>query len=215
MKQLIKSNSFRYITKKELYDIINQLSSQNGFHFESVNYKVNAINLAHKVCRNLKLEYLDFKTLNICGLLYKTDKTTSIALNSRRSQGGRNFDCMHELIHYWLHDNNEFYCYDKTINSPDSDYFEWQANEGAAQFLMPYQIFIPEYCRLLKSLPPHYTQDHVSDEIEKRLAARFNVGKQSITVRLKSLENEIKQYKNGVPLNKIEIISYFKQNSLN
>jgi len=204
----IGAADIRYLTKKDLYQVITLLAELNGFNFNAVNYKVNSIELAKRVCHNLHLEYLDFKTTDLCGILYKSEKSTSIALNSRRSVGGRNFDCMHELMHYWLHDSEAFYCSDKLEPSPTSDYFEWQANEGAAQFLMPYQVFIPTYCRLKDSLSA--TCSETDKEIANRLCRRFNVGKKSIEIRIKGLEYEIDQFKNGIRIDELKILSLNK-----
>ena len=191
------------LTKKDLYRIIDGLIMDNGFSFGAVNYCVDSVALAKKACRNVKIELLDFKTINICGILFKTAKSTSIGLNSRRSAAGRNFDCMHELIHYWLHNAESFYC-DQRSQNDMNDYIEWQANEGAAQFLMPYQVFIPAYMRMEEASASE-------DEIVHSLGRRFNVGGQSVKVRIASLQNEIAQYKNNVPMDKIEILSRRQQ----
>jgi Zn-dependent peptidase ImmA (M78 family) len=195
-------------TKKDLYKAVTELATANGFSFELVNYCVNAVALAKKVCRNLKIEYLDFKTLAFCGLMYKTEKSTSIALNSRRSAGGRNFDCMHELIHYWLHDRNDYQCF-----GGSDDYYEWQANEGAAQFLMPYQLFIPKFCQIEKTLNCDYISGERKADINRELSKRYFVGTQSVEIRVKSLGYEINQYKHGTPIDAIKILSNKQQNS--
>ncbi len=54
--------------------------------------------------KNPKLEYVPFPTTKICGILYKGDRSTAIALNDKHTKAMQNFDCMHELIHYFLHD---------------------------------------------------------------------------------------------------------------
>jgi len=174
------------VTKTELYKTVDDLIVNNGFNFNAINYCVDSIELAKKVCRNVTIEYLDFNSISICGMLYKTKKSTSIALNSRRSSAGRNFDCMHELIHYWLHDAEKYYCDNKDIRG-FNDHIEWQANEGAAQFLMPHQIFIPAYLRLQRSNYP-------LNEIINRLSQKFNVGAQSIKIRISSLKKEIENH---------------------
>jgi len=176
------NNNMKYLTKADLYKTIDTLIIDNGFSFDAINYCVDSIELAKIVCKNLTIEYLDFKTTSICGMLYKTEKSTSIALNSRRPAAGKNFDCMHELIHYWLHDTETFYC-DTREKSYMNSYLEWQANEGAAQFLMPHQVFVPAYMRLKNAQTPF-------DEMINRLARRFNVGSQSVKVRITSLSND-------------------------
>jgi Zn-dependent peptidase ImmA (M78 family) len=200
------------LTKRGLYDLITEYIVGNGFNLNSVNYCIDAVALANRVCVNLKIEYLDFRNLAICGLLHKTPKTTSIALNSRRSAGGRNFDCMHELIHYWLHEGSEFICDDNFVKQ--DTYIEWQANEGAAQFLMPYQVFIPTYCKMERSLANTHTPNERAAEINRRLAKRYNVGGQSVEVRVKTLGYEIGQFKDGVLIGDLQILSQNHQKML-
>jgi len=166
------------------------------------NYKVDAIQLAMQVCVAPKIEIIEFDNIKICGLLYKGDSSTTIGLNARRSAGGRNFDCMHELMHYWLHnDKDSFYCLDGM-----SSHIEWQANEGAAQFLMPYQSFIPNYCYLHDKLYAKYMPQKAYEVQVSMLANSYMVGEMSIKIRMKSLKNEIAQYIDGASINKIKIV---------
>ena len=126
--------------------MINLLRKHLGLSNE--NYPLDAISLAKKVCRGLTIEQIDFKTITICGILYKGISTTSIALNSNRSVTMQNFDCCNELIHYFCHDIKECQCVCAEVGSETSPitqnpFLEWQANEGAAELLVPYQMFIP------------------------------------------------------------------------
>lgn len=192
----------RYITKKQLYDTVTDLLHACGFRLDVVGYRVDAIALAPEVCHNLEIKHLDFESSLLCGILYKTEKSTSIALNNRRTEQGKNFDCMHELMHYWLHDSTKFYCYENARS-----YFEWQANEGAAQFLMPYQIFIPKYAKLADTYYNTYAPDVALSKLTQSFSRQFNVTEQSVLVRINSLKNEIKQYESGVAVDDIVVMA--------
>lgn len=117
---------------------------------------------------------------------------------------------MHELIHYFLHDISycQLMCSEKNIKQ--DSYIEWQANEGAAQFLIPYQIFIPKYLELENK---HAYSFWETESIEE-LAEYFNVSYGVIKNRINSLETEIVQYKEGISINALTVISKTKAISL-
>lgn len=49
----------------------------------------------------------------------------------------------HELIHYWFHpEQGAFYPFSPASRDKEK---EWQANEGAAELLLPYRDFVPRY----------------------------------------------------------------------
>ncbi len=197
-------------TKKDLYDSITNKILELGLDPYSKDYKINSIDIAHKVCKNLEIEYLEFKERKICGILFKGENSTSIALNNRRSCRGKNFDCMHEVVHYWLHDDNYFYC-----NENSNEYYEWQANEGAAQFLLPYQMFIPKFTEILYKFNKIYEITHDYDLIFRKtnehLCWAFDVGEKVIENRVKSLKGEIAQYCETNSIKNINIISLTQQ----
>ena len=190
------------LTKANLYEIVTQKATSLGFNVRAQNYQINAIQLAMQVCINPQIQILEFSNIKVCGLLYKGRFATTIGLNSRRSHTGKNFDCMHELMHYWLHDASTFYCLDDMDN-----YMEWQANEGAAQFLMPYQSFIPNYCYLHDKLYASYPPQKAYEMQLATLAQNYIVGEMAVKFRMQSLQNEIAQYINGTKIDKIRIIS--------
>lgn len=187
-------------TKSKLYDDIHLLKEQLGFSANT--YDLNAIDIAKRFCYNLKIEYISFS--KIYAMLSKSKKSVSIALNSKRSAEQQNFDCCHELIHYFFHDNIS----NCTIGTQERDlalntYIEWQANEGAAEFLVPYEIFIPLYFQMCKNKPDSF--------LTTRLAAYFNVSDKVIENRINCLKYEIAQYKSGIPLKNIIIMSATSQ----
>ena len=195
-------SSVKILSKAKLYEIVTKKAVELGFNVCAQNYKIDAMRLAMQVCRNPEIKILEFSSINVCGLLYKGEFATTIGLNARRSAPGKNFDCMHELIHYWLHDHNTFYCLDGM-----DGHMEWQANEGAAQFLMPYQSFIPSYCYLHDKLYAKFAPQQAYDMQIAALAGKYMVGEMAVKFRMESLKNEIAQYIDGTNIDKIKIIS--------
>jgi Zn-dependent peptidase ImmA (M78 family) len=188
------------LSKARLYEIVTQKATGLGFDVRAQNYKIDSMRLAMQVCHNPEIKILEFSSIKICGLLYKGEFATTIGLNARRSAPGKNFDCMHELIHYWPHDQNTFYC----LEGADG-HMDWQANEGAAQFLMPYQSFIPNYCHLHDKFYGTLAPEQAYDMQVAALAGKYMVGEMAVRFRMESLKGEIAQYINGVAMDKIRI----------
>lgn len=175
-------------------------------------YPLDSLALAYKYCVNLEVRYESFDKL--CGLLVRRPTETLIALNSARSKESRNFDCMHELIHYFVHAKQAiFNCTDaKNGVFQQDNYMEWQANEGAAQALVPYQEFIPLYVHMAVENKNEFylfkTIDH--------LAAHFQVTDHVIFNRIRSLQYEIYQYFTlNIPINDLKILSHSKLQKYN
>lgn len=145
------------------------------------------------------IEYCNFRTPGLCGVAMVGEKTDTIILNSNRTPAEQNFDCGHELIHLIVHRNlqDNFNCFTKAKPQQNS-FCEWQANEGAAQLLVPYQDFIPRFTNLLN--------DNVIS-IQSILAEYYHVTIQVINIRMNSLAYEIDQYQEGTDLDKIELLS--------
>lgn len=195
-----QSNNVKILSKAKLYEIVTEKAAELGFNSSAQNYKIDAQKLAMEVCHNPEIRIIEFNDIKICGLLYKGEYATTIGLNARRSAGGKNFDCMHELIHYWLHDQNAFYCLDG-----QAGHMEWQANEGAAQFLMPYQSFIPNYCYLHDKLYGKFAPLKAYEMQVAALAGNYMVGEMAVKFRMESLKGEIAQYIDGVSVDKIKV----------
>jgi hypothetical protein len=96
----------------------------------------------------------------------------------------------------------------ENASSQQNPFYEWQANEGAAELLVPYKDFIPKYIEVAKRVRrvPTYKSD-INDE----LAPIYGVTDYVINNRIKNLQYEIYQYKNGVPLDELVILSKRKQ----
>lgn len=176
--------------------------------FMGVNaYPVNAKNFAYEHCRNPEIVEIPFETTAICGILHKGENRTSIALNKNRNKQMQNFDCMHELIHYFLHTGTDFNCLcneDKKHSINQNQSHEWQANEGAAQALVPYQSFIPSYVILARQRGQLL---HWDDVVINELSHEYDVTPVVIRYRIESLRYEIAQYMQGIPISKLKILS--------
>jgi Zn-dependent peptidase ImmA (M78 family) len=155
--------------KEQLYTFINKKLEELGISHSD--YPLDSIKIAESH-KNLSVEFLNFQTTNIGGVIYKGDVISAIGLNPLRSKKGQNFDCMHELIHYWLHPMDSIICYDENFISQDKE-IEWQANEGAAQALMPEKLFLEKY-------------KLYSGDIEA-LSDFFFVGEQAVKFRIENL----------------------------
>lgn len=146
-----------------------------------------------------EIEYCNFKTPGLCGVAMVGNKTDTIILNSNRTSEEQNFDCGHEFLHLTKHRKlqDSFNCFTKA--KPQQNTFcEWQANEGSAQLLVPYQDFIPRFLKLL---------DSGALGIQYTLAEYYHVTPQVINIRLDSLSYEIDQYREGARLDCLELLS--------
>ena len=197
-----------YYTKSALYHKVHRL--RNNFRVSPGSYPIDAV----KLCNNftvLQLCYWNFKTPGLKGMSYiaKRPDRDVIILNANLTKKEQNFICTHELMHLALHRNeitNSFDFNEKNISNQDSS-LEWQANEGAAEFLVPAAILLPIIGDHLKALRTWYDIENFKEE----LSEQFNVTKTVIEIRLEHLKYEIYQYIKGVPLNEIEVISLSKQ----
>lgn len=189
--------------KKDLYARVERMRKNLGI---AANDPVNALELCTRRISAVEIVYHTFDTTGFCGAAFAGNKMNTIVLNSARSKAEWNFDCGHELIHLVKHrDINDgiFKCFKKNQNS----FLEWQANEGAAELLIPYKDFIPRFVRFISHGNPFYGNCN----IQARLANIYNVTEQVINNRIRNLSYEIFQYQRGTPLDSIEILSWRKQ----
>lgn len=181
--------------KEKLYRNVDLIRSSFGL---SLDTPINIITLLSTL-KKYDIDFHNFKTPGLCGIAMVGDKTDSIILNSNRSPTEQNFDCAHELIHLSIHRHiqDNFNCFAKA-KPKQNTFYEWQANEGAAQFLVPYQDFIPRFlsCRL-----------HSICNIQEILANYYHVSEYVISIRINNLSYEIDQYSEGVPLEDIKLLS--------
>ncbi|MCI7300438.1 MAG: ImmA/IrrE family metallo-endopeptidase [Clostridiales Family XIII bacterium] len=199
-----------YIDKNSLYKKVQYI--RNHLKITYLDYPLDSLKLCSEVLGK-KMGYAPFKAPALRGIaaIDKNDyQNDVILLNSARTKIEQNFDCAHEIIHTIAHRNlpgiTSFSCFE-TVGKKQDPFIEWQANEGAAELLVPYRIFIPLYLEMSRK----YARDFSNTPPEKPLARRFRVTEGVIHNRIESLNYEIYQYVQYGDINNIEILSQRKQ----
>lgn len=186
--------------KGKLYRFVDNLKAQ--LHIPTFIYVVNAVELCRAIDR-IDIEYANLQSRGLCGLAMLGEKVDTIVLNTRRSTEERNFDCAHELIHVTHHRNKAscFNCFSE-VRPQQNSFLEWQANEGAAQLLVPYQDFIPRFLRDFG-----YRKTFGDFDIIGTLAFHYGVTPQVIRNRIECLSYEMDQYQRGVDVMSLQFLS--------
>lgn len=189
--------------KIELYRFIGDMRKKYPLLCYSKNKNIEEFCLDN----NIELHLKKFDSKGLCGAAFVGEKHDTIILNSCRSKSEMTFDFIHELIHTKKHRNTDkqaFACFDRKQNS----YIEWEANEGAAEFLVPYKLFLPI---IKENYNKINSQVFGAFQFCEETAGLFNVSNAVITNRLDNLKYEIYQYLNGTPLEHVKILSLSEQ----
>lgn len=197
----------RYLTKRQLYSQIHQY--KQGLGLDHNDYRFNMLHICKQ--KGILLEQIPFSTKHLRGMaaIGSVPGEDVILLNSNRSNTEQNFDCGHEYVHLCLHRRLEkrvFNCLDAVCVKQD-EYIEWQANEGAAEMLVPYRVLLP----LIKTGPFDINDPNGITQLKNYAAEMFNVTRKVIEYRLESLKFEIHQHINGIPLNDVKMLSLSQQ----
>lgn len=188
------------MNKQELYSEIEKLRKDKAITWNPpYDAKVLCTTKFH-----LFFELLDIATPKLRGMAHIPSR--SVVIDAKISPPEINFHCMHEIMHHVFHSDRPtkiYNTYDDTQADQDP-FIEWQANEGAAQFLVPYQIFIPDYIKVSRECAHNTFPD---TDVENILAQKYFVSSKVIHNRIDSLNYEIYQYLNGVSIEKIDIRS--------
>ncbi|MBE6929409.1 MAG: ImmA/IrrE family metallo-endopeptidase [Ruminococcaceae bacterium] len=80
----------------------------------------------------LELRQVVLKTHGFNGVYMRGESRDLILLNAARTRKEQMFDLSHELMHWWLHR-------EKASHGRRDALKEWQANEGAAELLVPWK----------------------------------------------------------------------------
>lgn len=150
-----------------------------------------------------EIRFHSFDDNNVKGFLVRVPGAArqGIILDKNLTREEQRCILAHELVHSELHGAfSRLYEVDKDSSS----YTEYQADEGAAELLIPYREFIPEVCRMRKMLNARPAL------ITGQLAKKYGVDSEYIRRRIKSLEYETGQYIKGVPIDKIELRSRYE-----
>lgn len=195
-----------YTTKQELYRYVENL--RNTLKIDESDYPLNIISLLNDH-DNVMIEYNNFKTKGLCGVSFVGNKVDTIILNSNRTDEEQNFDCCHEVLHLTKHRNINVACFNRfdKVKNLQNSFLEWQANEGAAELLVPYKLLLP----IIKQYGNNLKHWSTICLLKGLLACTFEVSDCVIEYRLESLKYEIDQYLTGASINDIKVLSNHQQ----
>lgn len=159
------------------------------------NFPFNVKQLVER--EHIELSFIPFESDSIGAILYK-DSFSAILINSNKSSLDQRFDLAHELIHFWFHPSQTSFSFQKP-HLIDKEK-EWQANEGAAELLLPYKDFIPRFVRTAKFVEENYEP---LEEVYNELSRFYKVAPIVVDYRIRNLESEILQYINGTSIERI------------
>lgn len=191
-----RSDSAEYLTRAQLYQRVEQIREQLGLYRPPFSFGM----LRKRVAGEIEVieHYFDSRVMQGALIRASKGRRSVVLINLRRNEVSRKFVLCHELIHYYLHlQGARFLC-----NLLESDQLvEWQANEGAAQLLVPYQIFLQSCLRHRFLI--------LSDSARAipLLAEEFGVSQQTILYRLQTLAGELAQVFEGVAPDQVEVLT--------
>lgn len=199
-----------YLSKEQLYHAVDGL--RDGFLGPAPVYPLSLPACCERSGSGIALRRIPLRTNGLRGMAVLSrdqEEPDIILLNSNRSEIEQNFDCGHEFIHLSLHRGarvEAFNCFEK-VRAQQNHFLEWQANEGAAELLVPYRQLLP----LLRDAWPQLGRWQAIAALREQLAVRFGVSEAVIRFRFESLKYEIFQYISGVPLAQIQLLSVRSQ----
>lgn len=143
-----------------------------------------------------------FTNERLRGILVRAGRHYGVILDTRLTQAERRFTLTHEIVHFELH-------YGESGGATFQDGgFEYQADEGAAELLMPYRDFIPRAA----SMRRRYLKSQTA--AVAALAAFYRLDCEIVRRRLTSLSYELDLYRKGVPVCEIEPLSSRRRQAL-
>ena len=178
--------------KRALYTRLEEKRKESGIFYD---FPLDIKSLVKR--ENIELSFTSFESDSIGAMLYK-DSFSAILVNSNKSPLDQRFDLAHELIHFWFHPSQTSFSFQKP-HLRDKEK-EWQANEGAAELLLPYKDFIPRFVKTAKYVEENYEP---LEEVYNELARFYKVMPIVVDYRIRNLESEILQYINGTPIERI------------
>ena len=200
-----------YYTKESLYKEVANIKKYLGF--EELDFNIDLINYCKS--NGILVETLPYKTKGLRGMAILGDDNNKdiILLNKNRTRCEQNYDCAHETIHLCIHRKvglKTFNCFNKVAPN-QNPFLEWHANEGAAEFFVPYKTLLP----LIRSNKDYLTDYRSIDSFKLSLSEKYSVPEAVINYRLENLKYEIYQYLQGTSIDDIEILSLKQQQQRN
>lgn len=202
--------NINFISKEELYALIDYIRDCFGIIVkENEPFNVTKF-FKDNFTDIIEYHFNPFNDKKIGGFLVKNNypEKSHIVINSSKEPIYSLFDLTHELIHFLLHPENRQHYISTSLCNVDN--FEWQANEGAAELLVPYKKFIPLFIKHVKNCK-NYNQ---YIELIKKMSDIFIVSTAVIEYRVSGLKYEINQYENGINIDELEFLSQRAQEEL-
>lgn len=198
---LSQYGNINFLSKEELYAII-------AFIRDRFSISTSEIFNVPQFCQNnfkgiIEYEFHKFKDAKIGGFLVKNrlPEKSYITVNSSKEPISSIFDLTHEMVHFLLHPEDRKHYISSSLC--DVDNFEWQANEGAAELLVPYRKFIPHFVEGIRTCKNR--MDYL--KLLQYFSGQYIVSKAVVEYRISGLKYEIFQFEKGTPLNEIEFLS--------
>lgn len=196
-----------YYSKQGLYKEVAKLKNHLGF--EENQYNIDLVNHLFRI--GILIQQLPYKTKGLRGMAVLGDDKNEdiIILNESRNLQEQNYDCGHEAIHLSLHRTvglNSFNCFDN-IAEKQNPFYEWHANEGAAEMLVPYKELLP----IIKTNKKYLNDYYDIESFKEYLSDVFFVPSAVIKYRFDNLKYEIHQYLSGTNIRDIELLSLNQQ----
>ncbi len=116
----------------------------------------------------------------------RPDSTAVIGVNSKHSRLRQRFTIAHEIAHLVLHEDEMFHVDDRylfalrsDVSSEATDPREVEANQFAAELLMPREMLLSDLRELPDELEP--------EDAIQQIATKYRVSTQAMTIRLSAL----------------------------
>jgi len=202
-----------FMTKLDVYNMADVVRVELG---KSARKPLDPFSVVYKYPDTLGIKFHRFDSEKIGGFIVKNDPQydkSFIILNATKPPESKKFNCCHELVHFFKHPCDSYTCASYLNNS---DPFEYQANECAAELLIPYRDAVPfiaaqweEALSVVKTDPQF--GDLPFGFIPIRISKRYGVSEKIAEYRITSLDYEVFQYFNGTDIDRLQIVSRRKQ----
>lgn len=196
--------------KRDLYELISK--EKQRLHITQRDYPINIFELCKRFS-NVVIKEVNFITKDLRGLVRiasNKNENHVILVNSNKTFEEKNYHGTHEFAHILTITDSPgttLQCFEKIRPNQDT-YIEWLANEGAAEFLMPYREVLP----FVKKESESFDESSLPIlDLTERLSSMYNVSFTVAQNRIRNLSYEIWQYLHGFNIDEIEILSKSEQ----
>lgn len=188
------------MTKEEFYKDIDSFRASLGVKDRPLRHPIKLVRAL-----GYQVYFIPFETPGLRGMAVPSDDGPGdIILNAKRGKRENGFVAIHEMTHCIRHigkHKSVINCFDDPRKSQNS-YYEWEANEAAAELLMPYRCFIPDVVRA-------YQMTGCEDAAANALLQMWYFASPStITYRIQNLKYEIALYCSTGDVNYISLKSH-------